>query len=255
MQTLLRLRALLLPLLLVGAAPASAGMLASASWIAPNALLPGAPLVMVPVMGTGTSTGTMVNVSLELPAFQATTILPTQVISVWAQLRLGGSAMITVSAGGAKADAAIPGSLSLRLAGVTRNGPVIRTPVVNVPLRVGLPGTHEQYFYVVGFVNYLTAKTYPWTVGTRIFTGLTLNRSPLPDVSAMGSFALTPGGAGTVTLVAPTRIQNTVYFDPGHAPRTLASFHRLTLHFVPEPDALLLAAAAGLALWRRARIG
>jgi hypothetical protein len=41
---------------------------------------------------------------------------------------------------------------------------------------------------------------------TVTFTGLTSKYAPLPNVTAMGSFDLTPNGGGTVTLVAPSKI-------------------------------------------------
>jgi hypothetical protein len=107
-----------------------------------------------------------------------------------------------------------------------------------------------QTFFFLGITNYLTANFYGWTAHTRTLTGLTLRGDALPDEVGMGSFMLTANGAGTVTLVAPTRI----HVDAGGGPsvRTVGSFDTLTLHFVPEPSGLLLVAAAALALvWRR----
>jgi hypothetical protein len=71
-----------------------------------------------------------------------------------------------------------------------------------------------------------------------------------------GTDSRTPGGAGQVTLVSPTKV---VYvFDGlpgGTAPRILLG--TLTLSFVPEPGTLVLlgAGAIGLGLAGRARRG
>jgi hypothetical protein len=67
----------------------------------------------------------------------------------------------------------------------------------------------------------------------------------------MGSFNLTAGGAGTVTLESPSRVD----IDGSLAQRRTASFTSLVMSFsgcsgVPEPGTLLLlgAGAAGLLL-------
>lgn len=77
-------------------------------------------------------------------------------------------------------------------------------------------------------------------------TGLTSMFTPIPDVVAMGSFALTGMGGGTLTLVAPSKVS----IDGGLAQRRTLSFVTLRLSFVPEPGSLVLlaAAAGGLAL-------
>ena len=126
-----------------------------------------------------------------------------------------------------------------------------RTTIVKVPLDIGASGTHKQTFFFLGSTHYLTADFYGWTPHTRTFTGLTLAGAPLPDAVGMGSFALTPNGAGTVTLVAPTRIQISTGLQP--LQRTMVSFDTLTLRFVPEPSSALLLAAAALALVRARR--
>ena len=62
----------------------------------------------------------------------------------------------------------------------------------------------------------------------------------------MGSFMLTAGGGGTVSLVAPSKIS----IDGPLAQRRTASFTTLKLSYAPEPSTLLLlgAGVVGLAL-------
>jgi hypothetical protein len=62
----------------------------------------------------------------------------------------------------------------------------------------------------------------------------------------MGSFNLTAGGNGTVTLVSPSKVD----IDGSLAQRRTASFTKLTLSFVPEPGwlALLVGGFPGLVL-------
>jgi hypothetical protein len=75
--------------------------------------------------------------------------------------------------------------------------------------------------------------------------GLTTKLAPLPTVTATGTFNLTsPGGAGTVTLVSPSKIS----IDCALAQRRTASFTALRMVFVPEPGTLLLLGAGALGL-------
>jgi hypothetical protein len=89
----------------------------------------------------------------------------------------------------------------------------------------------------------MTVNFYGWTVGDAQLHGPHLAGVPLPDAVGMGSVALTANGGGTLTLVAPTRIQ--VLGAPGS--RNIAGFDALTLHFVPEPSSFRLLAAAAAA--------
>jgi hypothetical protein len=67
---------------------------------------------------------------------------------------------------------------------------------------------------------------------------------------AAGSFSLSAQGAGTVTLVSPSKVS----IDGFVIQRRTASFTTLKLTFVPEPaTVLLLGAAAGVLLIARSR--
>jgi PEP-CTERM motif len=120
--------------------------------------------------------------------------------------------------------------------------------LLKVPLSIGKAGTFTNYFIVIGVLHYITVDFYAWTPGTSTFTGLTSKYLPLmtPTVVAMGSFGLTGGGGGTVTLVSPSKIS----IDGSLAQRRTASFTSLKLTYIPEPGTLLLlgAGAAGLVL-------
>jgi hypothetical protein len=78
-----------------------------------------------------------------------------------------------------------------------------------------------------------------------VFDGLTTKGVALPTVTAAGSWNLTaPDGAGTVTLVSPSKIS----IDCALAQRRTASFTALKMFFVPEPGSLLLLGAGALGL-------
>jgi hypothetical protein len=69
-------------------------------------------------------------------------------------------------------------------------------------------------------------------------------------VTVTGSFNLDAAGAGTVTLVSPTRI----HLGGPLVQRDSVSVTTLKLTFVPEPGTLLLLGASALTLglaWRR----
>ena len=68
-------------------------------------------------------------------------------------------------------------------------------------------------------------------------------KSGLTTVTDMGSNALSPGGQGTLVLVAPIRIQSSLAVATH-----FAVFGTLTLSFVPEPGTLLLYGWAALVL-------
>jgi hypothetical protein len=151
---------------------------------------------------------------------------------------------------------AIPGAVTVQLAMHT----IGSMSVPGTLLYVGVKGRRTGYF--AGFLGYhsATVDDYAWTLHTQTFTGLTSRGMALPDVVAKGTFGLSPvnpvhdvfGGAGTVTLVAPTRIAVT-----GPIPRRTVSLTTLKLHFVsdgpydtipvPEASVLRLLAAGGLA--------
>jgi hypothetical protein len=89
----------------------------------------------------------------------------------------------------------------------------------------------------------VTVDFYGWSPGMQTFTGLTSMNATLPDAMVTGSFNLTAMGAGSVLLVSPTRVA----IDGALGQRRGVFFTTLQLQFVPEPGALLLLGAGGLA--------
>jgi hypothetical protein len=206
---------------------------------------------------------TRVSVSLTLPGFSDSAVVPPGGIvpvslSVSASAR--GRQLISLSPGMATATMGIGGALAVRTVLFPNMGTLYKGP-----LSIGVSGVATHYFAgVFGSYHYATVDFYGWSAHTWTFTGLTSRGQPLSDVVAKGSWGLSPvnplhevfGGAGTITLVAPTRI--TV---AGQLPRRSVSLTTLKLSFwsdgpydtipVPEPGAPLLA-VAGLALLRMA---
>jgi hypothetical protein len=107
-------------------------------------------------------------------------------------------------------------------------------PLLGVPLSVGTPNT----VFVSGGGVSITAINAGWTAGTAVVTGLTGTNA---TATAMGSNGLTPGGQGTLVLVAPGKVITNIA-------GTLASFSTLTLTYVPEPSTLALLALGVVAL-------
>lgn len=229
--------------LLLSAGAAQAGVLTSATWV--TEIRPfGGPGVAIaaPVSASGTSTATSIAVSVGVPGF-VTSFPVTQppLVSPSATLSLSGSQMVTATAGMGGATMGLPGAVTTRIPATT---------ILRIPLGVGATGASSfTATYAFGGAHYITVAHYAWTPGTVTLTGLTQNLSPLPDAVTAGSFMLDANGAGTVTLVAPTRfsvVSSTTF-------RQDVALTRLTLHFVPEPGSwLLLLAAAGFA-WRAAK--
>jgi hypothetical protein len=228
--------------ILLSAGAARAGLLTSATWVSEIRPFGGPGVaIAVPVSASGTSTATSVSVSLTVPAFVTSfPVTGVPLLSPQATLRLSGMQAITATAGIGGATQALPGAASDRIPATT---------VLRIPLAVGVAGGSTfTATHAFGILHYITVAHYAWTPGAITLTGLTHNLAPLPDVLTAGSFMLDPNGAGTVTLVAPTRfsVQSSVQY------RRNVALTRLTLHFVPEPGAWLLLAAGGL-LWRLSR--
>lgn len=263
---MMRLRPILfLMAALLAAGSARAGTLVSATWTADLGLLGpefALPPLAVPIVASGTSTATAFSVSLVMPPFAQEFFLPqspSRPLNFHVPFNLGGSQLVTGTAGMALGSPAVQGSVRVRVAEHAAKGANVsmlspaKTTLVKIPLAIGALGSYvAPYFLILNTPHYLTVDFYAWTPGTVEIPGLTRNSVDLstPTATAMGSFALTAMGGGTVTLVSPTRVA----IDGPLAQRRTASFTTLRLTFVPEPGvAVLLLAAAALAMVTRRR--
>jgi hypothetical protein len=253
----LRILSLLFAATLGSVAPgAQAGTLSSATWTTELAGFGGAtPSLVVPVIGTGTSTSSSVAVSLVLPAFQGGVFRTGPAINTYRSLTLSGSQALTATPGMASATMGVPGSIGVKVAAHLAKGVNAsmlvpgKTTLVRIALNVGGTGSATNSFTVSGSGHYVTVDFYGWSPGMQTFTGLTSKFAPLPDEMVTGSFNLTAMGGGSVLLVSPTRIT----IDGALAQSRGVFFTTLQLQFVPEPGALLLLGAGGLALLSIAR--
>jgi hypothetical protein len=242
---------------LVAASAAQAGTLTSATWLQ---VTQGVPMSRTTLQlgATGTSTATSMSVSLAYPAFAFSLFVPktaSGVLDLHIKITQGGPQAITATAGMANGTPGIPGTVIIMTAahiGMGVNQSMFNVGVntlLAIPLSVGEANQFLHTFTVSGAAHYVTVDFYAWTPGMQTFTGLTSKGAALPSVMAAGSFNLDGAGAGSVTLVSPTKIS----IDGALAQRRTASFTTLKLTFVPEPGTLLLlgAAAAALVLARR----
>jgi hypothetical protein len=240
------------------AGSAHAGTLSNATWFQ---TAQGIPLTRTfgQLGVTGNSTGSSLAVSLSYPFFAATLFLPKTsngVIDLAIQVTQGGAQAITATAGMADGTPGIPGAVVINSAvhvakGVNQSQFMVGTnTIAAVPLSNGKAGQFTGTFLVLGVIHTITVDFYAWTPGSLMFSGLTSLGSPLPNVTAAGSFNLTPSGGGTVTLVSPSKVS----IDGALAQQRTAAFTKLVLSFVPEPGTLLLLGAAGLALFLARRV-
>jgi hypothetical protein len=216
--------------------------------------VPGAGSLTCPTAGlqaTGTSTATSYNVGLTMPLFEVQAFTTGGAINIGTHATLQGAQNITGNAASATATAGIMGTVTVGGAMHTMNSvwtqPAGQT-LVQIPLSVGKAGVFTGTFLVLGSYHYITVDFYAWTPGTLTFTGLTTAGMALPNVVAMGTFNLDANGAGTVTLVSPSKIS----IDGPAAQRRTAGFTTLKLTFtgevVPEPSTLLLLGAGAVGL-------
>jgi hypothetical protein len=192
------------------------------------------------------------SVSLTVPLFAGTHYTTGGAINLKTQFALSGAQSITGVNSSAAANAGVPGQVTVMVAAHAGMGANVSlftaamTTLVKVPLSVGKAGTFTGTFTVLGSTHNITVDFYAWTPQTQTFAGLTTKFAALPTVVAMGSFNLTAGGGGTVSLVSPSKIS----IDGPLAQRRTASFTTLKLTYAPEPSTLLLlgAGVVGLAL-------
>ena len=244
---------------LLAASAAQAGTLSMATW---TQVTQGFPLSRTGAQlgATGTSTATSIAVNLTYPAFSVNFFIPKTAngaLDLAVKITQGGAQMITAQASmAATVDMGIKGTVVVMTANHVAMGVnqsmfnVGINTLVKVPVSVGKPGQFTGTFIVLGITHTITVDFYAWTPHTKTFTGLTSKGAKLPNVVAKGTFMLTAGGGGTVTLVSPSRVD----IDGSLAQRRTAAFTTLKLSFkgaaVPEPGTLLLlgAGALGLAL-------
>jgi hypothetical protein len=254
------------------AAAAHAGTLTSATWlqVTETGLL-GSPYTLPMTRTTaqlgaaGTSTASSIAVSLSYPAFSTNFFAPRTpngVLDLAIQVSQGGPQAITATPGMGNGAPGVPGTVIVMTAahaamGVNQSIFMVGIhTIVSVPFSIGRtgmfglgvmtpdgsPGSTSWTF--AGALHSGRVSFFAWTPGTLVFSGLTTRGVALPSVIAMGSFDLTAKGGGTVTLVSPSKIS----IDGSIAQRRTASFTTLVLTFVPEPGALMLLGAGGLAL-------
>jgi hypothetical protein len=243
----------------LAASTGQAGTLTSATW---SQATQGFPMTRTggQIGITGTSTGTSIAASLEYPQFSAKFFVPKTangVIDLAVSITQGGPQNLTATPGMAAATMGVPGTVNVRTAVHNTKGVSQSTymtginTLVMVPVSVGVGGQFTGSFIVLGINHFITVDFYGWTPNSYTFTGLTTIGSPLPKVTAAGSWNLTANGGGTVTLVSPSKIR----IDCALAQRRTVDFTSLKMYFVPEPATLLLLGAASLALALRTRRG
>jgi len=214
-----------------------------------------------PLIISGTSTGTSLGVALSYPAFAIKKFNPKTangVLNLATSVNQGGPQNLTAQPSMiATVDQGVKGLVVVRTAAHNSAGVNQSTfmtginTLVKVPVSIGVKGIFTGNFIVLGEKHFITVDFFAWTPHTQIFgtgtmsgTELTSKGVHLPTVSAMGSFALTANGGGTVTLVSPTKIS----IDCSLAQRRTAGFTSLKMFFVPEPGTLLLLGAGALGL-------
>ena len=197
-------------------AAAAAAPLASATLSFQIGSLPPATFVGIGATGTATS-----NLFATLDAGTSisgavTTTIPTSAFPPLSQVRVAVTKNATLGFSGGSTPGAFTGVANLKFGG--------GFTLLNVPLKIGAPGTIAVAAYGVN----LTAISASWTVGAT-----TLTLGPTTTAMATGFNGLTGGGFGTLVLVTPVKIITNLG-------NPIAAFGVLMLNYVPEPGTLLL---------------
>jgi len=236
---------------LAPAGPVAALPLTSASFSFQLDVLPAASFPGVGATGTATSNlsaslgaGTVFNgaFTTTIPTSAAPPITAIQVIVT----KNAGQTFTGTAPGNVGGNLAIEGVANVYGIGGFPGG---GAPLLPVPLKVGTPSTVSKS---PGGVT-ITAISAGWTAGTAVVVGVTTTTpsnatNPSGSVTLMGANALTPGGNGSLVLVAPIKLIT-------HVAGNLAAFGVLSLTYVPEPGTALLLGlgVAGLAALGRRR--
>jgi len=238
---------------LLATSAAQAGTLTDATW---TQVTQGFPMTRTgtQIGITGTSTGSAsISASLSYPLFSTKFFIPKTangVLDLAVSITQSGPQNLTAAPSMAVATQGVMGTVNVRTANHNSMGVNQSTfmtganTLVMVPVSVGVGGVFNGSFIVLGINHFITVDFFAWTPHTLTFTGLTTKLAALPTVVAAGSFGLTAAGAGTVTLVSPSKIS----INCGLAQRRTASFTELRMVFVPEPGTLLLLGAGALGL-------
>jgi len=235
---------------------ASAGTLTSATWTQTAQGFPMTRTASDPRWSySGTSTSSAISVFVNYH-FTSTIFgvpkTPNGAIDLGINVTQGGTDNITATSGGAAGAGGIPGTVIVAGGlpahiGMGANQSMFKLgtqTIVQVPLNAGVANTVTGTFNAVGVNHTITVQFYAWQTSAFTRAGLTSVSSPLPSVMGVGSFNLTGGGGGSVTLISPSNVD----IDGVLAQRRTASFTTLTLNFVPEPGTLLLLGAGALGL-------
>jgi hypothetical protein len=228
-------------------APVSAGPLVSASFSLDTRAGSG-PLPVLTIAGAGATGTATSDLSVSLAGAgvfdgSVTTILPTSASPPLTAVQV----VITKNAGATFAGTAsgkVGGNLAIEgVLAFYGIGGFPTFPLLSVPLELGTPSTIAQSSGGVA----ITAIAGSWTAGTATVTGVDLTDTTAEHtVTAMGSNALTPGGAGTLVLVTPLKVISSIAGN-------FANFGALTLTYAPEPGTLVLCGLgiAALGAWAR----